>query len=57
MFLCEVCHFSLTLSVPTPQNGETHSNNLSVFDNFVGLVLKAFNFNSHCLAILVSSAG
>ena len=31
----------LTLEAPTPQNGQTHSNNcLSVFDHFVGLALK-----------------
>ena len=32
----------LTLKVPTPQNGQAHSNNycLSVFNNFVGLALK-----------------
>ena len=38
----------LTLSAPTPQNGQTQSNNssvfadeLSVFDHFVGLPLKS----------------
>ena len=29
-----------TLYAPTPQNGQTHSNNSSVFDHFVGLLLK-----------------
>ena len=26
--------------MPTPQNGQTHSNTLSVFDHLVGLALK-----------------
>ena len=30
----------LTLSVPTPQNSQAHSNCLSVFDHFVGLALR-----------------
>ena len=39
---------NLTLWAPTPQNGQTHSNNssaecLSVFDHFVGLVLKGLS--------------
>ena len=49
--------FFLTFYAPTPQNGETHSNNssafadklfLSLFDLFVGLALKALKiFNKH----------
>ena len=40
---------SLSLSAPTSQNGQTHSNNLSaiclsVFDHFVGLALKRLSF-------------
>ena len=36
---------------PTPQNGQTHSNNLptkclSVFDHFVGLTLRKFRIQS-----------
>ena len=45
--LCRDIHV-LTLKAPTPQNGQTHSNNLSaiadklfdVFDHFVKLTLK-----------------
>ena len=37
----------LTLQVPTPQNGQTHSkkptNCLSVFDHFVGLALEGLS--------------
>ena len=36
--------------MPTPQNGQTHSNNLptkclSVFDHFVGLTLRKFPYS------------
>ena len=42
----------LTLLAPTPQNGQTYSNNrrllpmncLSVFDHFVGLAHKGLNY-------------
>ena len=41
----------LTIKVPTTQNGQTHSvcrkqltNCLSLFDHFVGLVLKGLNY-------------
>ena len=35
----------LTLQAPTPQNGQTYSNNssVSVFDHFVRLALKGLN--------------
>ena len=39
--------------MPTPQNGQTHSNNLlTVFDHFVGLALKGLNtpFAENCHA-------
>ena len=47
----------LTLQAPTPQNGKTYSNILSVFGHFVGLSLKGlmqtlFIIMSHILCIL-----
>ena len=42
---------SLNLLVPTPQNGQRHSNCLSVFDRFVGLTLKRLKRNKLMLTI------
>ena len=45
--------FSLTLLATTLQNGQAHSNRLSVFDHFVGLTLKGLiSFNPHTWGIL-----
>ena len=35
--------FTLLFQCQPPKNGQTHSNNSSVFDNFVGLELKGLN--------------
>ena len=53
--ICAYFHLSicLTFEAPTPQNGQTHSirwqqptNCLSVFDHFVGMVLKGLTLGS-----------
>ena len=50
----------LTLQMPTPENGQTQSNNLSesdwlsLFDHFVGLVLKGFKKTTHEWFVLKS---
>ena len=49
--------FILTLHARTPQNGQTHSDNLptnclSLFDHFVGLALKELMYNLIVYGIL-----
>ena len=41
--LVEIEISKLTLSASTPQNGQTHSNCLSVFDHFVRLAFNGLN--------------
>ena len=58
MMITVVVNVSLIRYVPTPQNSETYSNNssaagdeLSVFDHFVGLVLKGLTLPSKLLLV------